>query len=443
MKVHDAVGRALSELGVAQVFGVVGSGNFHLTNAMIHAGSRFVAARHENGAATMADAYSRMSDTVAALSVHQGPGLTNALTGITEAAKSRTPMLVLSAEATQPLSNFYVDQMALARAVGAEAVRISSPETAVADAAAAFWTARQARRTVVVNLPLDVQAADVAPGAEVVPGAPPVDVPPPDPDGVTRLAAALGTARRPVFVAGRGARGAGCRPALEALAAGSGALLATGAVASGLFNGNPWNVGISGGFSSPLARELISGADLIVGWGCALNMWTMSHGALIGPGAIVAQVDIEADALGRHRSIDLGVVGDVRATAEAVTALLAPRSDAGYRTAAVRERIATRSRWNDEPTEDLSTGDRIDPRVLERGPRRDPPGRPNRGDRLRQLPGLPERLPGGARRVRLLHDPGLPVDRARAGHGDRGRAGATGPTPRRRTRRRRRADGRQ
>ena len=79
-----------------------------------HAGVPFVAARHEGGAATMADAYSRMSGTVAALSVHQGCGLTNAMTGITEAAKSRTPMLVLAAEATNPLSNFHVDQPALA-----------------------------------------------------------------------------------------------------------------------------------------------------------------------------------------------------------------------------------------------------------------------------------------------------------------------------------------
>ena len=72
MRVDEAVGRALVALGVEQAFGVVGSGNFHVTNALVHAGGRFVAARHEGGAATMTDAYSRMSGTVAALSVHQG-----------------------------------------------------------------------------------------------------------------------------------------------------------------------------------------------------------------------------------------------------------------------------------------------------------------------------------------------------------------------------------
>ena len=90
----------------------------------------------------MADAYARMSGTVAALSVHQGCGLTNALTGITEAAKSRTPLVVLAAEATSPLSNFHVDQTRLAAAVGAIPRRLTSPDAAAAEAAAAYWTAR-------------------------------------------------------------------------------------------------------------------------------------------------------------------------------------------------------------------------------------------------------------------------------------------------------------
>jgi thiamine pyrophosphate-dependent acetolactate synthase large subunit-like protein len=264
------VGRTLAELGVRQVFGVVGSGNFIVTNALVDAGARFVAARHENGAATMADAYARMSGTVTGLSVHQGCGLTNALTGITEAAKSRTPLVVVAAEATTPLSNFYVDQRALAEAVGAISRRLTSPEAAAAEAAAAYWTARHERRTVVLNLPLDVQAAEVAGSSERPAEPPPPDVPI-DEEGVGRLVDALAAARRPVFIAGRGARGAGCQDALERLAERAGALLATSAVANGLFEGNPWSLGISGGFATPLAGELIRGADLVVGWGC-LNM---------------------------------------------------------------------------------------------------------------------------------------------------------------------------
>jgi kynurenine formamidase len=119
MLVAEAVGRSLAALGVRTVFGVVGSGNFHVTNALVAGGARFVAARHEGGAATMADAYARVAAEVSAVTVHQGCGLTNAMTGITEAAKSRTPMLVLAAAATAPRSNFFIDQRALCEAVGA------------------------------------------------------------------------------------------------------------------------------------------------------------------------------------------------------------------------------------------------------------------------------------------------------------------------------------
>src|SRR3954464_5636966 len=83
------VGQTLREAGAEVVFGVVGSGNFHATNALVAAGARFVPARHEGGAATMADAYARAGGKLGVLSLHQGPGFTNALTGIAEAAKSR------------------------------------------------------------------------------------------------------------------------------------------------------------------------------------------------------------------------------------------------------------------------------------------------------------------------------------------------------------------
>jgi acetolactate synthase I/II/III large subunit len=367
MLVAEAVGRTLADLGVDAVFGVVGSGNFHVTNALIAGGARFVAARHECGAATMADAYSRTSRKVAAVTVHQGCGLTNAMTGITEAAKSRTPMLVLAADtgAAAVRSNFRVDQDALARAVGAVPERIHSPQTAVADAARAYRTALTQRRTVVLNLPLDVQAGQVPEGAAAIP--PALDLAPPRPsaEAVATLASAIARSRRPVFLAGRGARIANARVSLERLAEVSGALLATSAVTKGLFNGNPWYLDVSGGFASPLTAELILGADLIVGWGCALNMWTMRHGALIGPDATVAQVDLDVDAIGAHRPVDLGVVGDVDQTAIAVIEQLAGGGPApGYRSDELLRRIADEHRWRDVPYEDVGDGRRIDPRTL-------------------------------------------------------------------------------
>ncbi|MFF7168396.1 thiamine pyrophosphate-binding protein [Streptomyces pseudovenezuelae] len=364
MKVAEAVGRALHAAGIEQVFGVVGSGNFHLTNALVAAGARFVAARHEGGAATMADAYARVSGTVAAVSVHQGPGLTNAMTGIAEAAKSRTPLVVLAAEVTRPTSNFYVDQDALGAAVGAVPLRITSAGTAVEQACTAVRRALHERRTVLLNLPLEVQASD-APDGALAQAAPPPPRPAVEPDAseVAALTRLLEQSRRPVFVAGRGSRSPAARDALEALAERCGALPATSAVARGLFHDNPWSLDVSGGFASPLAAELIGGADLIVGWGCTLNMWTMRHGALIGAGTAVVQVDDDASALGAHRELTLGVTGDVERTARLVLAAFGGTRQ-GLRTPGTAEALAARLRWRDLPYEDTSTRDRIDPRTL-------------------------------------------------------------------------------
>jgi acetolactate synthase-1/2/3 large subunit len=380
MLVSEAVGATLADLGADTVFGVVGSGNFHVTNALVARGARFVAARHECGAACMADGWARLADRPGIVSVHQGPGLTNSITGITEAAKSRTPMLVLAADvaAAAVRSNFRIDVASIATAVGATPERLHSAGTAVADVTRAYRTAERERRTVVLALPLDVQAAECArpvlPGREsgqivasvvgataIAPGAPQAEV-------VGALAAALAMAKRPVFIAGRGARIAAARADLERLAAACGALLATSAAAKGLFRGSPWDLDVSGGFASPLAAELISDADLVVGWGCALNMWTLRHGRLIGPDATVIQVDHEPSALGAHRPVDLGVLGDVMATARATASALADEAPgqplAGYRSAGLRERIASEIRWRDVPYADDSDEGRIDPRTL-------------------------------------------------------------------------------
>ena len=163
MRVAEAVGRGLAGLGVDTVFGVVGSGNFHITNALVAGGARFVAARHEGGAAVMADAWARTTGSPGVVTVHQGPGLTNAMTGIAEAAKSRTPLLVLPADAHQIRSNFHVDVAGLAAAVGAVPERLYSPASALADAHRAYATAL-GRRTVILALPLSVQGSACEPG---------------------------------------------------------------------------------------------------------------------------------------------------------------------------------------------------------------------------------------------------------------------------------------
>jgi thiamine pyrophosphate-dependent acetolactate synthase large subunit-like protein len=364
MNVGESIGAALGELGARNFFGLVGSGNFEVTNALIRAGATFYAARHECAAVSMADGYARLSGEVGIATVHQGPGLTNAMTAIAEAAKSGTPLLVLAADTSRGAvsSNFRIDQAGLARSVGAIAEQAYTPESALTDLARAWRTATQ-HRTVVMNLPLDVQAGE-HPGGVIQ--APVVsDSAAPNSRAVEQIADLLVSSRRPVIIGGRGAVLAGAGEALVGLGEHIGALLATSANGNGLFAGDRWNLGISGGFASPAAAELLAHADLVISFGASLNMWTTRHGTLVGPDTKVVQVDIEADAIGAHCPVLAGMVGDAKAGAEALVEALEQRGhhSEGLRTDEVTELIATGT-WRDQPYEDASTDDTIDPRTL-------------------------------------------------------------------------------
>jgi acetolactate synthase I/II/III large subunit len=399
MSVAQAVGEALagegesSEAGVRHVFGLLGSGNFSVTNALVGAGATFVAARHEGGAITMADAYARVSGRPGVCSVHQGPGLTNAMTGLTEAAKSRTPLLLLAADtsAAASQSNFRIEQDRLVNAVGALADRLYSPETAVADALRAYRRAQVERRPVVLMLPLDVQAAACpspppgAAGADFAAAEPDVNVGRapvggeraralapsprtllpvrPSAAAVAEAARVLGGADRPLILAGRGAVLSGARGPLEALAERLGGLLATSAVANGLFAGNPWSLGISGGFASPAAAELIGEADVVLGVGVALNMWTTRHGRLLNPRATVIQVDRDAEAIGAYHRVDLAVIGDACETARELLEALGSGPRIGWRSDSTAARLRQGS-WRAAPYVDASDEAHIDPRTL-------------------------------------------------------------------------------
>jgi acetolactate synthase I/II/III large subunit len=286
------------------------------------------------------------------------------MTGLTEAAKARTPLILVAADtpAGAVTSNFYVDQDRLAEAVGAVPVRVNRPATAYEDTQRAVRVARAERRAVLLNLPLDVSNAEADwPERE---GGSSVPAPPsPSPRAIRQILDAIGAAKRPLIVAGRGAVLAGAREPLEALSEAAGAPLATSAMGHGLFNGHPFSVGISGGFASPLAQEVIRASDLILAFGARLTRWTTANGALIDPSATVIQVDVDESGFGERA--DLTVIGDARHAAGVLAAELDRRKHerAGRLTDDLRAEIAAR-RWRDEPFDDASTASQVDPRAL-------------------------------------------------------------------------------
>ena len=245
------------------------------------------------------------------------------MTGIAEAVKAHTPLLVIAGAVpgTMRTSNFWIDQAAAVEALGAVAIRLESPQSASGGCRACLpdrphrshGRARAAAGCSGGANRLDGSADDLP--------APPTP-PAPSAAAVADLAARLSAAQRPVVLAGRGAFDA--RAEQIRLAEASGALLATTAMARGLFNGDPWTVDVMGGFATAPMAELIQGADVIVAFGASLNRWTTRNGELVGDASVV-QVDIDRAAFCLHRRVDATVTGDAALTAHAVAEALEGR----------------------------------------------------------------------------------------------------------------------
>jgi thiamine pyrophosphate-dependent acetolactate synthase large subunit-like protein len=367
--VATAIARDLAAYGARRCFGLLGTANFKISHALVGAGVELISARHEGNAASMADAYAKATGELTLVSVHSGPGLTNAITGIAEAAKSRTPLVVLAGDVANGAvkSNFYIDQAELVRSVGAVSERIHTARSAREDALRAVTRALHDRRTVVLSLPADVQDAELATNSG------PLELPPaagrlyPDPEAVGRLADAMARAQRVLILGGRGAVLSGAEQALVALADRTGALLATTVCGHGLFADSPWSLGICGGFASPIADELIAESDLVAGFGASFTQWTTKRGKLIAPGATVAQIDVEQGNLGYQMPIQHAIHGDAKVTAEALLNELARRGASQPRTGRRSDLVRNRIRAGDNhhsPHRDESNARFIDPRTL-------------------------------------------------------------------------------
>src|SRR5436190_24213965 len=157
--VEAVIAGDLAAYGARCCFGLLGTANFWISHALVEAGVELISARHECNAASMGDAYAKATGELTLVSVHSGPGLTNALTGIAEAAKSRTPLLMLAGDVPTGAvkSNFYIEQAEMVRSVGAIAERIHTGASAREDTLRAVTRALRDRQTVVLSLPTDVQ----------------------------------------------------------------------------------------------------------------------------------------------------------------------------------------------------------------------------------------------------------------------------------------------
>lgn len=326
-KVYQVFAAALAEHGVDTVFGLMGDANLHYIAVYRDGGGRFVPVVHEGGAVGMADAYARVSGRLGVASVTHGPALTNTLTFLVEAARSRTPLLLLTGDTPEePLHFQRVDIPGFATTAGAGFERVHNPSTVVRDLNRACQRAVAERRPVVLDLPYDLLTQDAG-GQLAVRRPVSTAAAAPDADAVDRAVRLLTSAHRPIVLAGRGAVAAGARAELVGLADRVGAPLATTMLGKDYFAGEPANLGVFGGLSDRLAGTTIVRSDCVIAFGAGLNGWTTFEGGLT-QGKRIIHVDADPAALGAHTQVDAPVVGDARLVAAALNAAL---DNAGHR----------------------------------------------------------------------------------------------------------------
>ena len=259
---NEALADELQRQGVTRVFTLLGEDVVQLGVCLTQRGIELVSSRHESGAIAMADGYARVSGELAVALISRGPGVTNALTGLANAAKASNPVLVITGDNAPTtrgvIYSKWLDQTALFKAAEIPFVTIDSPESAVADLAAVTEWVRGGK-LMVAQLPGEILEATAgqAPASITLP--PPRPVPgPPDPEQITLLADLLGedwAFAHPIILGGRGAHRAGAKHALQQLGDRIGAILATTLMGKGLYDDDPFSVGISGTYSSEAAIE--------------------------------------------------------------------------------------------------------------------------------------------------------------------------------------------
>jgi len=352
---------ALAAEGITRLFGVIGEGNAHLIDRSNDADVRFTQARHEQAAVSMADGYARTTRGVAACTLTHGPGVTNGATGIAAAHRDGIPLVVLVGDTGREgreTSLQYLDHETFAGPITAATARAEAVETLPETLARAFDRARLRSAPVVVELPAEVQEGP-APDEPYRPVDRPRQAIRPDPDRLADAADLLAAADRPAILAGGGAVRADCGDRVARLAERLGAPIATTYFGRELLpESHPMVSGIGGTFMTPANDDLLWDADALLALGARLSGKTTRYGELYDDAAVI-QVDVDREAIGLHRPVDVGLLADAGAAAAALVERADDHPDRAQR---VRAAIADAP---DPAPDGYTTGDgTIDPREL-------------------------------------------------------------------------------
>jgi acetolactate synthase-1/2/3 large subunit len=317
----------LERLGVEVIFGLCGHTVIAFLDALGKSKIRFISSRHEQVAAHAADGYARASGKPGVMLSHLGPGLTNAATGVANAALDSIPMVVIAGDVP---SHYYgrhphqevnlhrdADQFEIYRPFCKRIYRVDRVEDLPRIVERAFHLAQTGRPgPVLVDVPMDIFSADLPADAF---GKAPAKVAPPamDPAIAARIVEALAAAQRPVLYAGGGVLSARAAAELAALAEALEIPVAHTLMGKGcMHEEHPLLLGMTGFWGTPIANQTCREADLILAIGTRLaeansSSWDPRFTFAIPPARLI-HIDIDAAEIGRNYPAELGVVCDAK-----------------------------------------------------------------------------------------------------------------------------------
>ncbi|MGQ0683714.1 thiamine pyrophosphate-binding protein [Bradyrhizobium sp.] len=345
---------ALEQIGARFTFGIPGVHTTELYDALNNSNRiTQVLVTHEGGAAFMADAIGRLTDSIGVLTVVPAAGLTHAASGIGEAFLDGVPMLVISGgPRTDTPHRYQLHQMDTHRFMGGltkATFRVERHEDVAPTLFKAYEIAISGEPgPVYVELPVNILLLTEE-IAELPSFQPPQTARVEAADDIARAAGLLAKAKHPRIFAGWGARDATAE--LIHLAEWLDAPVATTLQGLSIFPGNhPLHVGFGFGASAvPAAQNAFAHCDCMIAIGTRFaEIATGSYGAAVPDNLI--HIDINPAAIGANYPARVGITGDAAAVLnELLTALEAcapPRPPSpGRREQIARDKAAYRESW--------------------------------------------------------------------------------------------------
>jgi pyruvate dehydrogenase (quinone) len=323
-KVADIIVDTLQAAGVKRCYGVVGDTLNHVTDAIRRSDIAWVHMRHEEAGAFAAGAEAYMTGNLTACAGSCGPGSLHFINGLFESHRNRAPVVLI---ASQVNSNELgidfpqeVDFQPIYRTCSVFCEMLTNPHEARRLTTLAAQTALTKRGVAVLIVPGDISAIEVDDAPAYTVHVPRPVIRPSDAE-LDRIAAILNEGGRIAVYAGAGCQGALAQVVrfCETMKA---PMAHTSRAKDFVEADNRYNVGMTGIFGSKAGHHAVTQCDTLVLLGCDFA-WRQFY----PKDARVIQIDLDPTHLGRRHPVEVGVVGDIAATLDALQPRLKTQED--------------------------------------------------------------------------------------------------------------------